>query len=202
MKNEPLLKRIWHFIWYDDSLLSWIVNLILAFIIIKYLLFPFLGLILGSKFPVVAVVSTSMEHDGNFDTWWNSQAYCNNKICTQEKFYSSFNITKEQFQNFKLKNGFNKGDVMVLTSVDSIKIGDIVVFFSKDGRPIIHRIISLNPMQTKGDHNQDQIKTNALNETNVQKQMLIGKASFRIPLLGYVKILFAWLLSLFGLQVA
>jgi len=194
-------KRFWHFIWEEDSIWSWIANIVLAFILIKYIVFPFLGLLLGTKFPVVAVVSTSMEHDGNFNQWWNSEALCEDRVCTQSQFYNMFNITKEEFKDFRFSNGFNKGDVMVLTSAQSIGIGDTVVFFAKDGRPIIHRVVSLDPIETKGDHNKAQIMTSQLNENNVSRQDLIGKAWFRIPLLGYVKILFVEIVSLFGVQV-
>jgi len=151
---------------------------------------------------MVSVVSSSMEHDGNFEKWWNSQAYCLNATCTQEEFYSQYNITEAEFKNFKFKNGFNMGDVMVLTSNKNIKVGDTIVFFAKDGRPIIHRVISLNPIQTKGDHNPTQIQTNVLNEKNVSGYKIIGKASFGIPLIGYIKIVFAWTMSLFGIAVA
>lgn len=201
---KTLLQKTWHFIWEEDSIWSWIVNLVLAFVLIKYIIFPVLGLILGSQFPVVAVMSDSMEHNGNFDVWWNSQASCNGVVCTQEKFYAGFNITKEQFRTFILKNGFNTGDVMFLSSPKNVKIGDIIVFFSKDGRPIIHRVISLDPLQTKGDKNQAQITpaTNPyINEKNVSANGVIGKVSLRIPLLGYVKIIFVWFASLFGMRL-
>ncbi|MBN2421363.1 hypothetical protein JXB27_03740 [Candidatus Woesearchaeota archaeon] len=202
MKKDSARRKIWNFIWHDDSLLSWIVNLILAFFIIKYLIFPAMGFALGSQFPMVAVVSSSMEHDGNFDSWWSSQAYCGNRICTQEKFYAQYNISKEDFQEFIFRNGFNKGDVMVLSSPSKLKAGDVVVFFARDGRPIIHRVISLDPLQTKGDHNQDQIENNLLNEKNISRENLIGKVSIKIPWIGYVKIIFAWVMSLFGIAVA
>jgi len=194
-------KRFWRFIWEEDSIWSWIANIVLTFILIKYVVFPFLGLLLGTEFPVVAVVSTSMEHDEAFDQWWSSEALCEDRVCTQSVFYGMFNITKEEFKNFRFRNGFNKGDVMVLTSAQSIGIGDTAVFFAKDGRPIIHRVVSLDPIKTKGDHNKAQIMTSQLNENNVSRQDLIGKAWFRIPLLGYVKILFVELASLFGVQV-
>ena len=142
-----------------------------------------------------------MEHDGSFDDWWNSQAICENRSCTQAEFYSMFNITEEDFTEFKFKNGFNKGDVMVLTSFDKEEIGDTIVYFSSDGRPIIHRMISLEPLETKGDHNKAQIMTQDLNEKNVAQYEPIGKASLRIPLIGYVKIAFVETLSLFGISV-
>ncbi len=199
--QKTAFQQIWHFIWHDDSIWSWIVNLILAFVIIKFLFYPGLGLLLGSAQPLVAVVSSSMEHDGNFDAWWNSDAVCSNKKCTQEQFYSQYNISKDEFSNFKFKNGFNKGDVMVLTSANEINQGDTIVFIANDGRPIIHRVISLEPLETKGDHNVAQIISPAFTEKNVNEERVIGKASLRIPFIGYIKIFFTWLLSLFGVYI-
>ncbi len=195
------LKQFWNFIWNDDSWLSWIVNIALAFVLIKYALFPVLGLVLGSKFPVVAVVSGSMVHDGNFDTWWNSPAVCNYRPCTQGDYYLMRNITKAQFESFRFKNGFNKGDVMVLTSAKNLKIGDTVVYFASDGRPIIHRLISLKPLETKGDHNVAQIITTDLNEVGIDPGRLIGKATFRVPLIGYIKIWFVAILNTVGVHL-
>ncbi len=205
MELRQQLKRFWHFIWEDDSFLSWVVNIILAFIIIKFVMFPILGLILGSQFPLVAVVSSSMDHNAKFDAWWNSTAVCGSFVCMQSDYYKQFGITKEQFNTFKLKNGFNKGDVMVLVSPKHLKVGDILVFFAKDGRPIIHRVIKLNPTQTKGDGNSAQITPAtdpSINEQSISEEILIGKAILRIPLLGWAKIIFASILSLFGIKVA
>ena len=55
------LKRLWHFIWEDNSVWSWIANIVLAFILIKFIVYPSLGFVLGTTHPVVAVVSESME---------------------------------------------------------------------------------------------------------------------------------------------
>lgn len=75
-------KKIWKFIWHDDSLLSWIVNIVIAFILVKFVIYPGLGLILQTTYPVVAVVSSSMEHNEDFEKWWE-----NAKLC-----YSNYNI--------------------------------------------------------------------------------------------------------------
>ena len=52
--------KFWYFIWEDDSVWSWIVNIGLAFLLIKFIVYPGLGLILATDFPVVAVVSGSI----------------------------------------------------------------------------------------------------------------------------------------------
>src|SRR3989338_5801585 len=99
-----LLKKLWHVIWYEDSLLSWILNAGIAFFLIKFIVYPGLGLLLSTTHPIVAVVSSSMEHELPLDNWWNSQ----------RAWYEEKNITKEMFLTYPLKNGFNKGDIMIL----------------------------------------------------------------------------------------
>ena len=194
-KFKALLKKTWWFIWEDDSIWSWIVNIILAFILIKFIVYPGLGFLLGTFYPIVAVVSSSMEHDGSFDDWWASQ----------EKWYLDHDIPKEQFVNFNFKNGFNKGDIMILygKKPNKIEIGEIIVFKSKRPDPIIHRVVKKWELdekyyfQTKGDHNIDSIKSSTLDETNISEEQLLGKSVIRIPLLGYIKIWFVELIKLF-----
>ncbi len=194
MQFIKLLKKTWHFIWEDNSIWSWLVNIVLAFVLIKYIIYPGLGLLLGTSFPIVAVVSTSMEHDSNFDSWWDSQ----------KGLYADFNITKEEFAKFDFKNGFNKGDIMVLVGKkpENIAVGDILVYKAGMADPIIHRVVAkkndsgVYVFQTKGDHNLAQIKSYWLDETNVLQGAVVGKAAIRIPYLGWVKILFVDLLGM------
>jgi len=187
--------RIWYFVWHEDSVWSWIVNIILAFIIIKYLVYPGLGLLFGTAFPIVAVVSESMEHPGGFDEWWQSPASCPGRECTQQEWYLNREINQNDFQEFPFKNGFNKGDIIVLLGNDpsKVEVGDVIVFQSGKEYPIIHRAIAIESnnrisFQTKGDHNQDQINRDGLNEFYVSETQLLGKAAVRVPWLGYVKI--------------
>jgi hypothetical protein len=204
---KKILGKIWYFIWESNSIWSWIVNIILAFVIIKFLVYPGLGFVLGTSHPIVAVVSSSMEHDGSFDQWWSSPASCNGKACTQNEYYSGFNITKEQFYTFNFKNGFNKGDIIALKGKlpEEINIGDIIVFRNKKPDPIIHRVIKkwkeneVYYFQTKGDHNSASVKSLSLDETKIFQDEVIGKALFRIPYLGWIKILFVDFLKLIGI---
>jgi len=62
MDWKKILKKTWWFIWESDSIWSWIVNIILAFVIIKFLVYPGLGFAMQTSHPIVAVVSGSMEH--------------------------------------------------------------------------------------------------------------------------------------------
>ena len=176
------VKRIWNFIWHDDSIWSWLVNIALAFIIVKFILYPLIGLLLGTSYPVVAVMSGSMEHDGNFDQWWESQ----------NKLYEELKITKEQFKTFKFMNGFNKGDIIILTKAKDIQIGDVIVFSANTAEPIIHRVVKTeNGIQTKGDHNLGSRQ----DEVNIDQTKILGKALFRVPYLGWLKLGFVSLIQ-------
>ncbi len=206
-KPKAILKKVWHFVWEDNSIWSWIVNIVLAFILIKYIVYPGLGLALGTTYPIVAVVSSSMEHNSlNFDDWWQNS----------EEYYSGIEIVKNSFEKFPLKNGFNKGDIMILwrTNSNNIKIGDVIVFKSARTNPkpdpIIHRVIIIEEKngsiiyQTKGDNyvtNRRQIngcfQDGCIYESDIQQSQILGKALFKVPWLGYIKIWFVDLLNLF-----
>ncbi|MBS3135012.1 hypothetical protein J4406_01400 [Candidatus Woesearchaeota archaeon] len=177
-----MLKKIWRFIWYDDSLLSWIVNILLAFLIVKFLVYPGLGLMLGTTHPVVAVVSGSMHHDGDFERWYQERG-------------SWYNFSKEEIKEWPFSNGFNRGDIMILKKAKNIRIGDIIVFYGNSNNPIIHRVVFIGDdyYQTKGDNNFDSFSQ--LGEMNIKKEKIIGEAIGRVPLLGYVKILFSEVLG-------
>lgn len=187
-ETKAKLHKIWDFIWNDDSLASWIVNIILAFILIKFIFYPGIGFLLSTTHPIVAVVSGSMEHDGSFDAWWT----------IHEDWYEKYNITKIDFDTFRFRNGFNTGDIMILigSSPEKIKVGDTIVFQSQKKEPIIHRVVKIWQedneyyYQTKGDHNIDSINDLMINEKKISESQRIGKAIIRIPYLGYVKILF------------
>lgn len=239
IKNN--LKKAWHFIWNDDSPESWAVNILLAFILIKFLVYPGLGLIFGTNYPIVAVVSGSMEHKTpsiclNYEfktnkygeTISNCLKYDENygEICgntIKKNYFMNFdeywdtcgdwynkntNITKEEFENFKFKNGFNTGDIMILygTKPEKIKVGDTMVFTtSTRPDPIIHRVIKVWEedgqlyYQTKGDHNNG-INT-SVNEGKISKDRYLGRAVLRVPYLGWIKIGFVnsinWIKNLF-----
>ena len=182
-------KRVWKFIWEDDSVWSWVVNIVLAFVLIKFVVYPGLGFALGTSHPVVAVISESMEHNEPFDDWWSNGG----------QWYRDHGISKEEFSQFILRNGFNKGDIIVLRGAKDAEVGDIIVFQSGRPDPIIHRVVKMGKVyQTKGDNrrtNQQQIRNALLDETNIPENEVIGKALFKVPFLGYIKI---WAVELLG----
>jgi len=183
---KSVFKEVWEFLWNSDSALSWIVDLVLAFIIVKWVFFPLMGLIFASSLPMVVVESTSMVHETGFDGFW--QNYGN--------FYEEIGISKSEFEKFSLTNGFNKGDIMVIQGKDDYRIGDVIVFrVPQQSTPIIHRIIKIENgnYSTKGDHNSYQISY----EKSIQKSQIVGKAVGRIPYLGWLKMIFVEFFRLF-----
>ena len=200
---KSIWKKIWYFIWEDDSVLSWLVNVVIAFIFIKFIVYPVLAFAFSTPYPIVAVVSTSMEHDGGFDDWWSSQANCPNS-CSQLEFYGQNNISKDIFQTFIFKNGFNKGDIMFLhgSKPENIVIGDVIVFNGYKSDPIIHRVIKkwkkdeIFHYTTKGDHNK--AIHMGVGENDITEDRIIGKAFIRLPFFGWIKILFVKFLSFIG----
>lgn len=208
-KKKSFLSRVWFFIWHDDSLLSWLVNVVLAFIIVKFVFYPLLSLIVGSSLPLVAVISPSMEHrasdvgvlnsicgvsvdeSGFFDleSWW--------VVCGS--WYLNNNISFDEFSSFPLRNGFNKGDIILIRGASVLDVGDVVVFQSGKAYPIIHRVVKLEDdfFVTKGDNNPSLIRDSELDESRVLYSSVIGKAYGRVPYLGFVKIWFSDLVNFF-----
>jgi len=188
-EDKSFLKKVWHFIWIEDSLASWIVNVILAFLIVKFIIYPLLGLLLGTGYPVVAVVSGSMEHNGlDFDSWWANNG----------NWYENEGFTKEEFYDYSFRNGFNKGDIIILRGInaENIKRGNVIVYSTNRYKyPIIHRVVKKEGelgsyiVETKGDNNSQQ------DPEEISEDKLIGKAIFRIPFLGWIKIIFTWMIG-------
>jgi len=100
--------------------------------------------------------------------------------------YNEYGIQPEDAENWRFKNGLSKGDIIFVVAPENLKIGDIIIFNGNEKYPIIHRVISLFPIKTKGDHNSALLPV----ETNIQESQIIGKAVFRIPLLGWAKLIF------------
>ncbi len=174
-KQENNLKKFWEFL-KADTWQSWIVSIILIILFIKFILFPSLSLITGSPLPLVVIESCSMYHESGFEDWWGKNS----------QWYESKGISKSDFESFSFSNGLNKGDIMFVIGKENYKIGDIIIFTASAKYPLIHRIISANPIATKGDHNSDQLDI----EREISKNAILGKSVVKIPFLGWVKLIF------------
>ena len=182
-------KKFWFLLWKDDSFRGWAFSIIFLFIFIKFIFFPGLSLVTGTSLPLAIVESCSMYHKGNllsnFDSWWQRH----------EDKYSEFTINQLDFQDFSLKNGFNKGDILfiVRASPEKLKEGDIIIFNANQRNPVIHRIVDIRDtsegkiFSTIGDNNNGQLNF----ENKITEDMLVGKAVARIaPYFGWVKLVF------------
>jgi hypothetical protein len=214
-QNSGLFEKIkssWHWIWNSDSIFSWIIALCLIFVFIKLIFFPVLSLIMGSPLPLAGVESSSMDHQIvkddlqrynlcgnffeknqvqhiNFDKYWE----------TCGSWYTDLGITKQEFSGFSLKNGFRKGDIIIVWGRFTPKVGDVIIFTpnieSNSPHPIIHRIVKIEDglIQTKGDHNEKQLTVSnnlyRTDETKIKQSQIIGKAVIKIPYLGWPKVL-------------
>src|SRR3989344_3610592 len=175
MKIKEVFKKIINYL-KKDTWDSWLVSLLLVFVFIKFIFFPLLSLLTGSPLPLVVVESFSMYHSSNFEDWWanNSAWYEQNKI------------SKQEFEEYSFKNGLNKGDIIITWGHSEYKRGDVIIFRAPAKYPLIHRIISENEISTKGDHNPAQLEI----EKSISQDKIIGKAALKIPLLGWLKLIF------------
>jgi len=182
-------KKFWFLLWKDESVWGWIFSIIFIFLFIKFIFFPVLSLITGTSLPLAIVESCSMYHQGgifsNLDSWWSRH----------DSKYSNLNMTKSEFIDFSLKNGFNKGDILFIvgTNPEKLKIGDVIIFNGGQKNPIIHRIINIREengkriFSTEGDNNNGQLSV----EKDINENQIIGKAIFKlVPYVGWGKLIF------------
>lgn len=207
MEIKKTLKSIWDFLWKDDSIASWIISLILAFLIVKFIFYPILSFIFASSMPLVVIESHSMLHQGSiiktltdiplfkqdsFDSWWQNS----------NEWYKENNIEYNQANSWRFSSGLDKGDIILLYGSKKFKVGDVIVFNSNSNTqlyPVIHRIVKIKYengetiYETKGDNNAAQIPF----EKNIKQQDIIGKAILRIPKIGWVKLVFVEIIRFF-----
>jgi len=208
-KNKDIpsfIRNAWKFLWYDDSVLSWLANILIAYLFIIFIFYPGMGLLLNTSYPLVAVVSGSMEHMKISHSDSLKPNLCGNSYDDSDWFvnfnsywdecgswYEEHNITKSEFNKFIFKNGFNKGDIIFIYGTDpkNLKTGDIIVFKSAvKAEPIIHRIVDINEINgelvftTKGDHN----GTYGNVDKNITEDKILGRGVLRVPFLGWFKI--------------
>jgi hypothetical protein len=178
------LKKIYNFLWVSESGWSYLAFIIIAFVLLRFLMFPAFLYFSGYS-DVAAVVSGSMDHGAvqiqhNFNAWLEFNGF-----------------TAENTSTWSYMNGLNVGDVIFVKNVsaDEIKVGNIILFNSASG-PIIHRVISINKVgedyfyTTKGDAN----PASSPMEKNIPYTMLKGKLVNKLPYLGYPKVVFSWII--------
>lgn len=177
-KVVDYLKDFWKFL-QKDTWMSFAVTLVLAFVIIKLVFFPGLSLITGTSLPLVIVESCSMyHHEDGFENTFESNIYERNDISLSDT------------ENWIFQNGFNKGDVIFVVGAKNVEVGDVIIFNGGAQHPLIHRVIRADETySTKGDN----YKTNSQqlsSEKKISEDQLIGKALFKVPFIGWAKLIF------------
>lgn len=151
-------------------------ELVLA-LFVAWLGYQALALATGTSLPIVAVVSDSMYHNGNFDEWWASRG----------KLYESIGITKEEFKDFPFRNGLSVGDFLLVINSQP-QIGDVIIYDrpveNKGYITIVHRLVETTNGEyvTKGDNN-------LVKDSPIAKNQIRGKVVLAVPLLGYPRFL-------------
>lgn len=207
------VKSFIKYIFKGEDLISHVLYFLTLFVFFKYLLIPIIGLVMGTSYPLTAIVSGSMEHDlkGEFvcgnQFSYVSQTYWD--ICGD--FYEkNLNITNEDFNLFPYVNGMYRGDVIIVygKSFENIDVGDVILFKGQDKvtlengekeslfflnyGPIIHRVVDKEYengtyyFTTKGDNNHAIMQK----EVNIPQEDVLGVAVFRIPYLGLINYYF------------
>ena len=185
--QQNIFKKIWHFLWEEESALSYVVFIAVAFILLKFLVFPAALFVTGYS-DVAAVVSGSMYHgdaqfNHSFNTWLEFHGY-----------------TQEQVSAWPFQNGLNVGDVILVKEfpAEQIKVGDIILFYAPQGQ-IIHRVIETKQVgndtyySTKGDANVASLTV----EQDIPYSEIKGKLVSKIPFLGYPKVALTYILPRF-----
>lgn len=172
MKEEA--KQFWKWL-RGDSWGALLVSLFLIFLLIRFIIFPVLSILTGTALPLVIVESCSMYHSQELD-----------KIL-ENGIYEDYGITLNDTESWPFKNGLSKGDIIFVLGDDSIEVGDVIIFDAGIGIPIIHRVIGSGmTVTTKGDNNYGLIPQ----EQDIKKEQIIGRAVFRVPALGWIKLIF------------
>jgi signal peptidase I len=174
-------------LWRDESWKGWLFSIVVLFLIIRFLFFPFVSFLTGTYLPLAIVESCSMHHNSleSFNSWWEKNS---------EK-YEEFEISKEDFRGFPFYRGFTKGDVLLITGInsDKLKIGDVIVFESGISNPVIHRVVDIYEVNeqrvfsTLGDNNLEQ----HFFEKEIYSEKIVGVATVEIaPYFGWIKLIF------------
>lgn len=175
-----VMKKVWGFL-QEDSWQSFLVTLALAFVVIKFVFFPGLSFLTGTSLPLVIVESCSMYHheDGMAKSFESSS------------IYGKYGLELEDSGDWDFQNGFSKGDVIFVVGADDVEIGDVVIFQGGAKYPLIHRLVEVgDTYATKGDNYKTNSARQYPGEDKISEDQLVGKALFRVPFIGWAKLIF------------
>ena len=175
-KAKSYANQFWKLYWKDDTILSYIFFFIVTYLVLKFVLFPSFLFVTGLS-DVTAVMSGSMKHDERINE-------------TYYEWMIDKGYTLEEMEDFPFSKGLNIGDIVFVKdtrSPEEITVGDVIVFYNPRGYSIIHRVVfeGNDTFTTKGDAN---LKSDYY-EFDIPFEYVKGKAIFKIPLLGYPRVL-------------
>ena len=177
------LKKAYNFLWKEESLLSYAVFIILAFVILRFVAFPVVLYATGTT-DIAAVVSTSMQHSDLTNFTFN-------------EWLTFHNFSAEAVAKWPYLEGLNLGDVIAVKKfpAQDIKPGDIILFYS-DNLQVIHRVMYVKQVNgeyfytTKGDANAQ----SSVKETDTPYAEVKGKLVWKVPYLGYPRVFLSYIL--------
>lgn len=136
-----------------------------------------IGIALATNYPVVAVVSSSMEHDASLE----ADHY--------QWLERNMGYNRSYINSWPLADGFVVGDMPIVQHAEKYDVGNVIVYsIPNQNTPVIHRIISINSdgtYMTKGDNNPQLLPF----ESSVKPEQIHGMVIFIIPKLGYFKVM-------------
>jgi len=176
--KKNFFKKLWHFYWKEDSLLSYAFFLIVTYLLLRFAIYPGFLFITGLN-DIVAIMTSSMEHSGSEELFFYSY------------FEDNLNYTREEIDNLPFSNGLNRGDVIFVKQTNNYTQGDVIVFFSPYyPNKLVHRLVSEEPLMTKGDNNPQSYNF----DTTISE--VVGEVVFKIPYLGLPRY---WMYLIFGI---
>jgi hypothetical protein len=105
MDDKNIFKRSWKFL-KKDTWLSLLVSLVIAFLFIRFLLFPLLSLITGASLPLVIVESCSMYHSNELEE------------ILENPIYKEYGIDINDTEKWVFQDGLNKGDIVFVLGAE------------------------------------------------------------------------------------
>ncbi len=177
------IKKFLYITFKEESLEGYILFFLFMIFLFRFVIPPISEVLLGTDMPIYVIVTPSMEHKDP------------EKI--RVTFYKYFEDRNISVENFPFKDGLNRGDVVFVVGRDprEIRVGDVVVFKPKGSNSVLlHRVVWKNCddkcyFTMKGDANPFSLNFKHLSEVNVSEDRIKGVVVFRIPYIGYPKVI-------------
>lgn len=159
-----------------DGPLGYVIYAALG-IFIAFLVNQTLAFALTTDLPVVAVVTSSMQHDESTE------------INHYQWLQKNFEYNRSYVDSWPITGGFLIGDMPIVQGSPEYNVGEVIIYsVPNQAVPVIHRIVKINSdgtYQTKGDHNPQQLPF----EFSIKKGWIHGKVIIVVPKLGYFKVI-------------